>query len=1297
MNLSQNIKDKIQRLYDDTPDNIHSVSWGYKTTGGKKTNDLCIIFKVKQKIPKQQLSQEDLLPEYIKVDGQNIKTDVVESRPVKHFTCYANTSFTPTTSYDSNDENVLRLRGVSSATLYPMRGGQEIIQFPTGFAGSSTTGYTISLGTVGFFCTDNYDDRIVGVTNSHVLIANRQIASERNLVAEKTFTYNIYEDLTWIVDGKKYPPGVLTLDNGSSASIIGRLKRYMPVTDSGSNYVDCALYTPTASSIGTDSYKIWQPIDTPDYNSIYTFATTSELDELLTTYKDVPIYSTGRTTGPKGYGSSPSCQLHIVEIGSSINITYDDGTSNSWSDLIVMEYLDFSSWPAAPGDSGSAILADINGTRKIIGLLFAGNDKSVYICRIDKVSKDMNIRPWDPLAKTSTATAFLVTIDPTDPNANNPTLVQSGRTYYQAGFTSNTYPSAVSGSANIPTISNINLSLIEKSSLSLPANLGANTTIVASEIPTTYRTYNIDNSILKGTIPKESYGISTAITNDGSTLVVGAYMASITFNGNLYQNAGAIYIYNKINENWVLRSKIYNPKPIAFEHFGTSLAISSDGSYLFIGAIGSNHISGHVYYAERDGSSGNYTIKSAFSNLLGEEPTNWGFSVTCSGDGNIVAFGAPSWNNKTQNQTRAGAVTIYTRDSQSTNWNRLKTVTLDEDSSNFGFGASVSLSDDGNYLAVGNDRFDNAKSQASIMVFKKVGSDYVTFDKIKDDSNKRSFGRDVTLTGDGHNLLTVSEVTRSNSNSATIYSILNNKYVLSQRMPVLLTGAKYTSCAISKDASLIILGSSEYNSGYGISRSGAIFSCVQDNGTTKSYQLDNIYESPVPADYDLIGNPLSGVNVSGDGSIIVSSSPTKDFVLSFKAGKSTQRLHSKRQKGFGVSCSFSNNADYLTVSSYDSITTGLNGTQSYTVDLFKRNGNRLYESLGRYITTSKPSQNLYNPLKMHIPPCYAHDKDLKSIVIGSFKNNSIIIANRDQLLSNGTLSTPTLNDSIKGRGASVSMTDDGLSLAVGCIYADGINQAGSSAQFTGATEVYERVNINSHWYQVGTFKPYDLVANPSKKYYPLFGRSVSICGSIGSRLVAVGAPNANEGKGVVYIQNFDERVHGQAAIFRIDGADHQDSLNFGMAVSIYNDDLSGSIVLIAGDAKRNVYFYTGSSFSALTFNSSYKLKTNHANVEYSPSIGISNDANRLALIGSIYASGDGSETFGGAYLDIANAGKNVLNYKTILNPAVNDFTGYQTNRQYTSEGSSKYLYTNIKAIGSPNHDAGLGVTDIFFE
>jgi len=434
MEITENLKKEIQRLYDNTAEDIHEVSFGYKYKNGIKTDQIGVVFGVDKKININDLSSDKVLPLTITVDGNTLITDVIEKPRFSLVTCYANESATPITSYQSTNINVTRLQAFSSNLLLPLQGGQQIIQYPTSWVDLGGGSYNFSVGTVGFFCIDNLDNKIVGVTNSHVLVSNRYITTERDIVAENINPYNIYENRLW-VDGNIYRPGALVYNGGdASTTLAGQLKRYQPVYESQLNYSDVAIFYPNPAIISTASHQIWVPVGAPDYLiNYYPFASKSEIDSLL--ISNPKIYSTGRTTGAKGYGLTSSCILRISGLGVTASVSENDLTTRPWGDCITYQYEDGSLWPAAPGDSGSALVADFNGVRKIIGLLFAGSNSYAIASRIDRVASEMNIRAWDGTYNTSTPSFNGILVDYNSDDANYPFIYRGGIKYYQAGFT----------------------------------------------------------------------------------------------------------------------------------------------------------------------------------------------------------------------------------------------------------------------------------------------------------------------------------------------------------------------------------------------------------------------------------------------------------------------------------------------------------------------------------------------------------------------------------------------------------------------------------------------------------------------------------------------------------------------------------------------------------------------------------------------------------------------------------------------------------------------------------------------
>jgi hypothetical protein len=427
MQLTEELKKELEKLYRNTPDDIHGVSLGYKYKNGEKTEEIGIVFNVDKKLPESDLSEDKILPKSIRIGEQDIITDVREAPRAEMFSCYCSSLPCP------DVPNISNLR----AAPFPMRGGQQIIQFPTNWTPAGGDFYNTEVGTLGFFCVDNTDNKIVGITNSHVVCNRRFFAVDRDATLENSDPYNTVEVRNW-VNGQSYSPGALASGSGGNIIVAQHIKKYQPISLSGYNYSDVALLCMNPGVISsTESYKVWQPIGTTDYPNFLPFASTAEIDNLLAT--NPRVYSTGRTTGPKGYTNTATCRLRITGLGDYRTVADSEDGSTSWGDLISYAYEDGSSVATFGGDSGSAVLADISGVRKIIGLHFASGGIYSFACRIDRIASEMNIRAWDGTYDSSLPTfLYAVVTDLSNSKSSQASLVYGGRTYYQAGFTKTT-------------------------------------------------------------------------------------------------------------------------------------------------------------------------------------------------------------------------------------------------------------------------------------------------------------------------------------------------------------------------------------------------------------------------------------------------------------------------------------------------------------------------------------------------------------------------------------------------------------------------------------------------------------------------------------------------------------------------------------------------------------------------------------------------------------------------------------------------------------------------------------------
>ncbi len=211
----------------------------------------------------------------------------------------------------------------------------------------------------------------------------------------------------------------------------------------------------------------------------------------------------------------------------------------------------------------------------------------------------------------------------------------------------------------------------------------------------------------------DQFGISVALSGDGSTLAVGATGESSAVNGidgnqadNSAPSAGAVYVFTRdvVTSVWSQQAYVKASNTGVADNFGSSVALSGDGSTLAVGAIGEDNSaaeSGAVYVYTRSGTTWTQQANVKASNAGALDL--FGFSVALSSDGNTLAVGAPgeaSGGIEADNSApSAGAVYVYLR--SGTTWTQEAYVKASNPGTGDQFGFAVALSDNGNTLAVG--------------------------------------------------------------------------------------------------------------------------------------------------------------------------------------------------------------------------------------------------------------------------------------------------------------------------------------------------------------------------------------------------------------------------------------------------------------------------------------------------------------------------------------------------------------------------------------------------------------------
>ena len=198
--------------------------------------------------------------------------------------------------------------------------------------------------------------------------------------------------------------------------------------------------------------------------------------------------------------------------------------------------------------------------------------------------------------------------------------------------------------------------------------------------------------------------------------------AATGINGNGSDNtAGAVYAFTRSGTVWSQQAYIKASNAGADDHFGQSVALSSDGSTLAVGASaeasaatgingdGSNNTvidAGAVYAFTRSGSAWSQQAYIKAGNTGAGDL--FGSSVALSSDGSTLAVGASAEAsaatgiNVGQSDNTAGdAGAVYAFTRSGTAWSQKAYIKAGNTGANDGFGYSVALSSDGSTLAVG--------------------------------------------------------------------------------------------------------------------------------------------------------------------------------------------------------------------------------------------------------------------------------------------------------------------------------------------------------------------------------------------------------------------------------------------------------------------------------------------------------------------------------------------------------------------------------------------------------------------
>ncbi|HHZ66139.1 MAG TPA: T9SS type A sorting domain-containing protein [Flavobacteriales bacterium] len=249
---------------------------------------------------------------------------------------------------------------------------------------------------------------------------------------------------------------------------------------------------------------------------------------------------------------------------------------------------------------------------------------------------------------------------------------------------------------------------------------------------------------IDGEAATDNSGTSVSMSSDGNTVAIGA-----PWNVVGADTSGDVRIFQWSGNAWIqIGGDIAGETD--FDFSGSAVSMSSDGNTVAIGAKFNDGITGnlnddrgHVRIYEWDGSA--WTQKG--TDIDGEAVYDFsGFSVSMSSDGNVVVVGAP---NNAGTGLYAGHVRIYQWSGSA--WIQ-KGGDIDGEAQSDNSGKSVSISSDGNTVAIGAEGNDGAGSSAGhVRIYQWNGSAWIQKGgDIDGEAADDNSGSSVSLSSDGN-------------------------------------------------------------------------------------------------------------------------------------------------------------------------------------------------------------------------------------------------------------------------------------------------------------------------------------------------------------------------------------------------------------------------------------------------------------------------------------------------------------------------------------------------------------------
>ncbi len=309
------------------------------------------------------------------------------------------------------------------------------------------------------------------------------------------------------------------------------------------------------------------------------------------------------------------------------------------------------------------------------------------------------------------------------------------------------------------------------------------------------------------------FGSALAISENGQTIAVGAKL--------LNSLKGQVITYAFNGTIWAAKGSAIDGG--TGELLGTAVSLSKDGSVLAVGAPGGSEEGQVMVYTFSEADNDWSLLGQRITNIDDSAVDEFGTSLALSEDGTTLVFGGPGFG------SAKGRAMVYAYSQTNNRWDILGQE-IQGESSNDRLGEVVQISGDGKTIAlVSNITSSPAKGKVQTFAFKNNQWEFVG-SSIEGENNNDLFGSDLSLSDNGNLLLvgaygypfTSGSKTLVGGGYAALYVLKDGQYT--KQISLLGGGIQHffgRSVSMSSDGTLFSVGSNGYD-GYKMLNNGKV-------------------------------------------------------------------------------------------------------------------------------------------------------------------------------------------------------------------------------------------------------------------------------------------------------------------------------------------------------------------------------------------------------------------------------------------------------------------------------------------